>query len=206
MQLRRQKGADPRCAGAIRNTSHDPQPIPLGTPLTPVSTADDALAGDSESGADGGTRTRTPWGCRFSYHFDFRRRPQAFVVWTIPSPSLDANRGLGAARLVSTPSPERGLARDWPRLAPLAFPDFERFYAEDFPPGTPIEVCCVYRFRHVRNLSRSLLMPQRRRPRESEPDYMRLPPFDLLQRLGDVQSPPEQRITGFWGTKRAVGR
>ena len=31
-----------------------------------------------------------------------------------------------------------------------AFPDFERFYAGDFPPGTPIEVCCVYQFRHVR--------------------------------------------------------
>ena len=31
-----------------------------------------------------------------------------------------------------------------------AFPDFERFYSGDFPPGTPIEVCCVYQFRHVR--------------------------------------------------------
>jgi hypothetical protein len=33
---------------------------------------------------------------------------------------------------------------------PLAFPDFERFCSECFLPGTPIEVCCVYRFRHVR--------------------------------------------------------
>ena len=34
--------------------------------------------------------------------------------------------------------------------SPLAFPDFERFYIADFPAGTPIEVCCVYQFRHVR--------------------------------------------------------
>src|SRR5271163_1671765 len=33
---------------------------------------------------------------------------------------------------------------------PLAFPDFERFCSKGFPVGTPIEVCCVYRFRHVR--------------------------------------------------------
>jgi hypothetical protein len=33
---------------------------------------------------------------------------------------------------------------------PLAFPDFERFYSQRFRWGTPIEVCCVYRFRHVR--------------------------------------------------------
>jgi len=33
---------------------------------------------------------------------------------------------------------------------PAAFPDFERFYSGDFPPGTPQEVCCVYQFRHVR--------------------------------------------------------
>jgi hypothetical protein len=49
-----------------------------------------------------------PYG--FSYHFGFRRRHLAFVVWTIPSPWLCA---VGAARLVSTPSPRvRGLARD----------------------------------------------------------------------------------------------
>ena len=29
---------------------------------------------------------------------------------------------------------------------PLAFPEFGRFYAADFPAGTPIEVCCVYHF------------------------------------------------------------
>jgi len=31
-----------------------------------------------------------------------------------------------------------------------AFPDFERFCSGGFLPGTPIEVCCVYQFRHVR--------------------------------------------------------
>ena len=61
---------------------------------------------------------------------DFRtvcgfRRPGAaldsaspgFAVWTIPSPSPGEFRGLGATRLVSTPStggvPRRGLARDF---------------------------------------------------------------------------------------------
>ncbi len=40
---------------------------------------------------------------RFSYHLDFRRRLMTFVVWTVPSPLPEA---LGAARPVSTPSPE----------------------------------------------------------------------------------------------------
>ena len=43
-------------------------------------------------------------------------------------------------------------------MSPLAFPDFERFYSVDFPTGTPIEVCCVYRFRHVRIV---IVVPQR---------------------------------------------
>jgi len=51
--------------------------------------------------------------------------------------------------------PSRGLARDRLGREPLAFPDFERFYSGGFPPGTPIEVCCVYRFRHVRPGGRS---------------------------------------------------
>ena len=91
------------------------------------------------------------------------------MVWTIPSPSLDADRALGAARLVSTPSPERGLARDWLGPEPLAFPDFERFYSGDFSLGTPIEVCCVYRFRHVRISPRSAFVPQPGPSSESGP-------------------------------------
>jgi hypothetical protein len=50
-----------------------------------------------------------PYG--FSYHFGFRRRHLAFVVWTIPSPWHEA---VGAARLVSTPSPWRGLGSGLP--------------------------------------------------------------------------------------------
>ena len=50
------------------------------------------------------------------------RRPDAalvgahtrFAVWTIPSPSPGKLRGLGAARLVSTPSPFRGLGSGLP--------------------------------------------------------------------------------------------
>jgi hypothetical protein len=55
-----------------------------------------------------------PYG--FSYHFGFRRRREAFVVWTIPSPWRVS--AVGAARLVSTPSPGRGLGSGLP---------FERF-------------------------------------------------------------------------------
>jgi hypothetical protein len=86
---------------------------------------------------------------RFSYHFGFRRRLWAFVVWTVPSPW--PSQALGATRPVSTPSPNRGLGSGlaW-GVSPLAFPDFERFYSADFPTGTPVKVCCVYRFRHVR--------------------------------------------------------
>jgi hypothetical protein len=60
------------------------------------------------------------------------------VVWTIPSP-CPAIRVLGATRLVSTPSPNWGLARDWLGPEPLAFPDFERFYSRSFPLGTPMK-------------------------------------------------------------------
>ena len=42
------------------------------------------------------------------------------------------------------------MARDWRMPQDTAFPDFERFYSGGFLPGTPIEVCCVYQFRHVR--------------------------------------------------------
>ena len=71
----------------------------------------------------------------------------------------------GATRPVSTPSLSRGLGSGlaW-GLSPLAFPDFERFYSADFPAGTPIEVCCVYRFRHVRIV---IVVPQRAPSRDS---------------------------------------
>jgi hypothetical protein len=46
--------------------------------------------------------------------------------------------------------PLRGLARDWPGSAPVAFPEFGRFCTAGFPAGTPVKVCCVYQFRHVR--------------------------------------------------------
>ena len=69
----------------------------------------------------------------------------AFVVWTIPSP---CPRG-GPRGFRRRPSSLYTFLRR-PRRAPLAFPDSARVYAGGFPPGTPIEVCCVYRFRHVR--------------------------------------------------------
>jgi hypothetical protein len=70
--------------------------------------------------ADGGIRTRTPHGgSRFSYHFGFRRRRrEPGGVRGLDYPFAPARMGrAGAARLVSTPSPDeraRGLARDRP--------------------------------------------------------------------------------------------
>jgi hypothetical protein len=121
-------------------------------------------------GADGGTRTRTlenekqifvpprlsppPWGCSWS-GLSLRLGPRA----------------VGAARLVSTPSSYEAWLGIGVGYLPLAFPDFERFYSQRFRWGTPIEVCCVYRFRHVRitrdffvatwfNIQRHHSMPQ----------------------------------------------
>src|SRR5262249_26836194 len=82
-------------------------------------------------------------GSRFSYHFDFRRRRVG--VRGLDYPFAMTFGAVGAARLVSTPSPSRGLARDW-RGSYLAFPEFERFCSASFLAGTPIEVCCVYLF------------------------------------------------------------
>ena len=45
-------------------------------------------------------------------------------------------RGLGAARLVSTPSRKR--FRAWLGIAISGFPDFEQFYAAGFPMGTQV--------------------------------------------------------------------
>ena len=117
----------------------------------------------SASGSSGRSRWRTwpeaPW-CgrrdsnphsltrsRFSCRFGFRRRPSLKDRRSWSGLSLRHSvAALGAPRLVSTPSRNPGLARDWLGLSPLAFPEFGRFYAADFPAGTPIEVCCVYHF------------------------------------------------------------
>ena len=58
-----------------------------------------------------------------------------FVVWTIPSPF--PARGLGAARLVSTPS---RTIRAWLGIAIQGFPDFEQFYSAGFPDGHSISL------------------------------------------------------------------
>ena len=74
-------------------------------------------------------------------------RKCGFVVWTIPSPF--PARGLGAARLVSTPSRKRFQA--WLGIAISGFPDFEQFYAVGFPMGTqPCLSPLRLPFRHAR--------------------------------------------------------
>ena len=56
-------------------------------------------------------------------------RQCGLVVWTIPSPF--PVRGLGAARLVSTPS--RNHFRAWLGIAISGFPEFEQFCIAGFP-------------------------------------------------------------------------
>src|SRR5208337_1950113 len=60
-----------------------------------------------------------------------------FAVWTIPSPYPRSDRGLGAARLVSTPSRSAapGLARD---CHLTGFPEFEQFCIASFPASTQV--------------------------------------------------------------------
>ena len=91
--------------------------------------------------AEGLEPSRTLRSNGFSCHYGFRRPrliAARFGVWTIPSPCPKSVSGLGAARLVSTPSqPERrllrqGLARD---RQVRGFPEFEQFYHRRFPGG-----------------------------------------------------------------------
>ena len=83
-----------------------------------------------------------------------------FVVWTIPSP-YPREADVGAARLVSTPSAgahrPAGLARDHQEPG---FPEFEQFCIAGFPASTrcrspisPLQVRCVYQFRHARSVA-----------------------------------------------------
>jgi hypothetical protein len=99
-------------------------------------------------GADGGTRTHTPLRRADFLTTSAFAAAQERRSWSGLS-LRPSSMAVGAARPVSTPS----LARAWLGIGlgrPLAFPDFERFCSTSFPAGTPIEVCCVYRFRHVR--------------------------------------------------------
>ena len=113
----------------------------------------------SQDGADGGTRTHTPF-----READFLTtsacaadRPDSASVRGLDCPfTLDAFLSVLRCRPSSLYTFRdrnflSGLARDW-HMSPSdhAFPDFERFCSGRFPPGTPIEVCCVYQFRHVR--------------------------------------------------------
>ncbi len=73
-----------------------------------------------------------PYG--FSYHFGFRRPAPACGVRGLDYPfTMARSSALGAARLVSTPSPGiRGLARD---CHLTGFPEFEQFCIPGFPRG-----------------------------------------------------------------------
>jgi hypothetical protein len=59
-----------------------------------------------------------------------------FAVWTIPSPSPGEFRGLGAARLVSTPSRTEHSVRAWLGIAIAGFPEFGQFCIAGFPAST----------------------------------------------------------------------
>ena len=91
-------------------------------------------------GADGGTRTRTL--TEKQIFLPLRLSPPPKRSWSGLSlrHSLTA---LGATRLVSTPSEPAtspaGLGSGSAWATPLAFPEFGRFYAADFPAGTPMK-------------------------------------------------------------------
>jgi hypothetical protein len=80
----------------------------------------------------------------------FWRAHVRFAVWTIPSPSSESSGGLGAARLVSTPSRllSPGLARD---CHLRGFPEFEQFCIAGFPASTQVVLSPLRMpFRHAR--------------------------------------------------------
>ena len=66
----------------------------------------------------------------FSYHFGFRRRHSAFVVWTIPSPWLVSCRCRPSSLYTFL------LAEAWLGIASEGFPEFEQFCSKGFPKGT----------------------------------------------------------------------
>jgi hypothetical protein len=72
----------------------------------------------------------------FSYHFGFHRHPFGCLWSGLSLHHASANRRVGAARLVSTPSPvlsRRSLARD---RHFTGFPEFEQFYIAHFHAST----------------------------------------------------------------------
>ena len=78
---------------------------------------------------------------RFSYHFDFRRRRYAFVVWTIPSPWLTRFRCCPSSLYTF---PIVGLGSGLASAELEAFPEFEQFYSWCFPQGTQFYKSVVY--------------------------------------------------------------
>src|ERR1700754_230365 len=67
----------------------------------------------------------------FSYHFDFRRRHLAFVVWTIPSPWRRRVRCCPSS-LYTFPGGA------WLGITSEGFPEFEQFYIDGFPSSTQL--------------------------------------------------------------------
>ena len=71
----------------------------------------------------------------FLTSYGFRRRPLG--VCGLDYPFTCSESPLGAARLVSTPSPFRGLARD---CHVTGFPEFEQFCIRGFPRSTQVRL------------------------------------------------------------------
>jgi hypothetical protein len=90
--------------------------------------------------------------CKKQIFIPLRLSPPPLGVRGLDCPFTMAISGVRChpSSLYTFPQPGAWLGIGLGRLSPLAFPDFERFYSADFPAGTPIKVCCVYRFRHVR--------------------------------------------------------
>lgn len=103
-------------------------------------------------GAGGGTRTPTGRARRIFLPSTAFAAAGRTSVWGLDYPfTMPAGCpvGLGAARLVSTPSAiSCGLARDYQLKG---FPEFEQFYFGDFPPSTQFGLSPLrLPFRHAR--------------------------------------------------------
>ena len=70
----------------------------------------------------------------YGFSYPLRLSPPPFGVWSLDYPFTVAI-ALGAARLVSTPSPGWGLARD---RQLKGFPEFGQFYVAGFPARTQV--------------------------------------------------------------------
>ncbi len=77
---------------------------------------------------------------QITYHYNFRYQVTLFVVWTF-SLSSPLRGQIPILKSLHLPI-LLGLARDRHSIAALVFPEFGRFYIQDFSYTLPLTVCC----------------------------------------------------------------